>query len=136
MKDCRVVVNGTFDVLHVGHLKLLKYAKSFHNAYVFVLIDSDERVKQLKGEKRPINNEYERKFLLESLKYVDKVLIFKSDDDLSSKIKAFNPHIMVKGSDYKGKHIIGSEHCEQIYFYDRLVEYSSTKKIQYIADRR
>ena len=53
----RVVVNGTFDIIHLGHLRLLDYARSLPNSYVLVLTDSDRRIKQLKGNDRPINTE-------------------------------------------------------------------------------
>ena len=105
------------------------------NSYVYVLIDSDRRVKELKGPQRPYNNEYERSNLLFSLKYVDRVDIFDSGKELEDFIKNFEPDLMIKGSDYKGKHIIGSQFCKEIEFYDRLEKYSSSKKIQDIIDR-
>ena len=132
----KVIVNGTFDILHLGHLKLLEYAKSFPNAYVYVLIDSDRRVKELKGNDRPIHNEYERASFLFALKSVDRVDIFDSDEELRTYIKNYDPDLMVKGSDYKDKPIIGSEYCKQIKFYDRLEKYSTTSKIQDIVNRR
>jgi D-beta-D-heptose 7-phosphate kinase/D-beta-D-heptose 1-phosphate adenosyltransferase len=131
----KIVVNGTFDLLHPGHVSLLKFAKSFNGACVLVLIDSDDRVKDLKGESRPVFSQEERKFLLESLRYVDKVEIFKTDKELEEKIKNFDPDIMVKGSDYLGKPIIGSEYCKEIVFYDRIEEFSTTEKIQSITNR-
>ena len=131
----RVIVNGTFDVIHVGHIRLLEYAKSFPNAFVYVLIDSDARVKKLKGSGRPINTEYERASLLNALKCVDKVDIFETDIELEESIRIYTPNIMVKGSDYINHHIIGSQHCEKIIFYDILDKYSSTKKIQDIIAR-
>ena len=132
----KVVVNGTFDIIHLGHLKLLQYARSFPNSYVLVLTDSDRRIKQLKGNDRPVNTEYERCSLLFALKYVDRVETFDSDQELIDLIKGFEPDVMVKGSDYQGKTIIGAEYCKQIKFYDRLGNYSTTNKIQDIADRR
>ena len=131
----RIVINGTFDVIHLGHLRLLAYARSVVNSYVYVLIDSDRRVKELKGTNRPFNNEYERSNLLFSLKYVDRVDIFDSDKELEMLIKEFQPHLMIKGSDYKGKQIIGSQFCKEIEFYDRLEKYSSSQKIQDFIDR-
>jgi len=131
----KIVVNGTFDILHLGHLRLLEYAKSFPNSYVLVLIDSDRRVKELKGNGRPVNNEYERACFLSALRSVDKVEIFDSDDELRNYIKDFDPDIMVKGSDYKDKPIIGAEYCKEIIFYDRLGQYSTTNKIQSIINR-
>jgi D-beta-D-heptose 7-phosphate kinase/D-beta-D-heptose 1-phosphate adenosyltransferase len=132
----RVVVNGTFDIIHLGHLRLLDYARSLPNSYVLVLADSDRRIKQLKGNDRPINNEYERCSLLFALKSVDRVETFDSDEELIKLIKDFEPDVMVKGSDYRGKPIIGAEYCKEIKFYDRLGNYSTTNKIQDIAHRR
>jgi D-beta-D-heptose 7-phosphate kinase/D-beta-D-heptose 1-phosphate adenosyltransferase len=131
----KIVVNGTFDIIHVGHLSLLAYAKSWPDSYVLVLIDSDRRIKQLKGKDRPINNEYERASLLASLKYVDRVEIFDTDQELIQQIKEYAPDIMIKGSDYIGKPIIGAEYCKKIIFYERLTKYSTTNKIQSIINR-
>ena len=132
----KIVVNGSFDILHLGHIRLLQYAKSYPNSFVYVLIDSDRRIKQLKGLSRPVNTEHERASLLAELKSVDKVDIFDSDDELRNYIKNYNPDLMIKGSDYREKPIIGSEFCKEIKFYDRLEKYSTTNKIQNIIDRR
>jgi D-beta-D-heptose 7-phosphate kinase/D-beta-D-heptose 1-phosphate adenosyltransferase len=105
----RVVVNGSFDLLHLGHLKLLEYARSYPQSYVLVLTDSDRRIQQLKGDSRPIHNEYERCSFLSALKFVDRVEIFDSDQELENLIKEFQPDVMVKGSDYQDKKIIGAE---------------------------
>ena len=128
----KIVVNGTFDVIHPGHLALLNYAKSL-GVFLIVAIDADERVTQLKGPKRPINNQNERRLLLENLRAVDQVEIFSTDVELVSIIQQCD--IMVKGSDYRGRSVLGEAHCRVIYF-DRIDEYSSTKKIQDIIDRR
>ena len=131
----KVIVNGTFDLLHLGHIKLLEYARSIPNAYVYVLIDSDRRVKQLKGLDRPIHTEYERAYFLSALRSVDRVDIFDTDQELSNYIKDYAPDVMVKGSDYRDKPIIGSEYCKEIIFYDRIGQYSTTNKIQDIVNR-
>ena len=131
----KIVINGTFDILHLGHLRLLSYAKAYPDSFVYVLIDSDRRVGQLKGPKRPYNTEYERATLLASLKYVDRVDIFDSDKELINYIKNYNPDVMIKGSDYRDQKIIGAEFCKEIIFYDRLEKYSSTQKIQNIITR-
>ena len=128
----KVVVNGTFDVIHPGHLALLNYAKSLGD-FLIVAIDADERVTQLKGPKRPINNQSERRLLLKNLRAVDQVEIFSTDAELVSIIQQCG--IMVKGSDYRGRSVLGEAYCRVIYF-DRIDEYSSTKKIQDIIDRR
>jgi D-beta-D-heptose 7-phosphate kinase/D-beta-D-heptose 1-phosphate adenosyltransferase len=128
----RVFVNGTFDVIHLGHLAMLNYAKSLGNNLI-VAIDSDERVKKLKGNSRPINNVSERKTLLENLKAVDKVEIFNTDQELVDILKTCD--IMVKGGDYKNQPIIGQEYID-IVFFDRIKEYSTTKKIESIKDSK
>jgi rfaE bifunctional protein nucleotidyltransferase chain/domain len=127
----KIVVNGTFDILHVGHIKLLEYAKSLGD-YLTVAIDTDKRIKSLKGDKRPINNAYERAMMLMALKSVDMVVIFETDEELVDIIS--NHDIMVKGSDYRGVPVIGEQYIKVIY-YERIEEYSTTKKIQSIVDR-
>jgi D-beta-D-heptose 7-phosphate kinase/D-beta-D-heptose 1-phosphate adenosyltransferase len=127
----RIFVNGTFDVLHLGHLAMLNFAKSLGN-HLVVAIDSDERVRKLKGSSRPINNVVERKVMLENLKAVDSVEIFDTDEDLINIIKTCD--IMVKGGDYKTLPIIGKEFVTVVLF-ERIDEYSSTKKIQHIINR-
>ena len=128
----KIFVNGTFDILHVGHLALLNYAKTL-GGELSVAMDSDKRVKKLKGKSRPINSERERAELLINLKAVDKVYIFDTDEEL---IKLVSEHdIMVKGSDYKNKPIIGNDVCKELVFFDIINGYSTTEKIQDIISR-
>lgn len=129
-----IFVNGTFDILHPGHIRLLNYAKSLGDR-LFVAIDSDDRVTKLKGILRPINDSAERKEMLLALKAVDEVEIFSSDEELKMWIKQIKPYIMVVGSDYKDKEVIGSEFARHLIFYERIPEYSTTKKIQSITYR-
>lgn len=130
-----VFVNGTFDVLHRGHLMLLNYAKSFGD-YLIVGIDADSRVKEKKGKSRPVNTSRDREFMLLNLKSVDDVKIFGTDEELKNLVKSINPDIMIVGSDWKNKTVIGSCYCKELIFFDRINEYSSTKIIQSIIDRR
>ena len=128
-----IFVNGTFDILHPGHVQLLNYARSLGDSLI-VAIDSDRRVCELKGKDRPINSEDDRKFMLENLCSVNKVWIFDSDQELEDICRLYNP-IMVKGSDYKDKHIIGQQYCKEIVFYDRIEPYSTSQAIQDISSR-
>jgi len=130
----RVFVNGTFDILHRGHLALLSYARSLGDEVV-VAIDTDERVKELKGPTRPINSCLDRMVMLQSLKTVDKVLSFSSDEELENLVKITEPDIMVVGSDWKGKSVIGSMYSAELKFFDRLEDYATSKTIQCIIDR-
>ena len=128
----KVFVNGTFDILHRGHLELLTFARD-QGDWLTVAIDSDRRVKQLKGHSRPINNVLERAVLLQHLQAVDQVVVFDTDEELITLISQCD--VMVKGSDYKHKPIVGQEICKQIVFFERLNGYSTTNKIQDIANR-
>ena len=128
-----IFVNGTFDILHPGHVQLLNYARSLGDSLI-VAIDSDQRVRELKGDSRPINPEDDRKLMLESLRSVDSVWIFNSDQELEDICRLYNP-VMVKGSDYQGRHIIGQQYCKEIVFYDRIEPYSTTQAIQDISSR-
>jgi len=131
----KVIVNGTFDILHRGHLMMLQHAKSLGD-HLLVAIDTDRRVKELKGENRPINNQDDRRYMLESLKCVNTVYFFDSKEQLIDIMKEYKPDIMVKGSDWQGKSVVAQEHVNQVIFYDRVGEYSTTKTIQDIANRR
>jgi len=93
-----VTVNGCFDVLHVGHIKLLKRAKSFGD-YLIVLINSDASVKRLKGADRPINTAQDRAEILRALACVNEVVIFNEDTPLNA-LNAIQPDIHVKGGSY------------------------------------
>lgn len=128
----KVFVNGTFDLLHVGHVRLLNFAKQ-QGSYLTVGIDSDRRVKQLKGAARPIYTVDERMEILYNLSCVDSVKVFDTDDDLIALIRECD--VMVKGSDYRGKPIVGQDVCKHIMFFDRIHEYSTTDKIQRIINR-
>ena len=130
----RVFVNGTFDLLHRGHLELLNYAKNCGD-YVCVGIDTDDRVREKKGSTRPIYNQEERKFFLENLKAVDEVRFFSDDAELEGLVKNFKPHIMIVGSDWKDKSVIGSMYSAELRFFDRIEEYATTKTIQDIINR-
>lgn len=129
----KIFVNGTFDILHLGHIRLLNYAKSLGDILI-VAIDTDRRVKELKGEARPINTQGDRLYLLQNLKSVDNVCLFDSESELERIIQSFKPDIMVKGSDYRGKKIVGAEYCKEIKFYEH-TGHSTTGIIQRITDR-
>jgi rfaE bifunctional protein nucleotidyltransferase chain/domain len=131
----KIFVNGTFDILHRGHLELLNFARGLGD-FLMVGIDTDDRVKEKKGTTRPIHNQEERKFFLENLKSVDEVKFFSSDQELEQLIKSFQPDIMVVGSDWKGKSVIGSYYASKLIFFDRIGDYATTKIIQDIIDRR
>ena len=131
----RVIVNGTFDILHRGHIEMLNFAKS-QGTYLLVAIDSDRQVKELKGKSRPINNQEDRKLQLENLRAVNAVWIFDTQQELEHICKIYKPHLMVKGSDYRGKPITGQQYCDEIKYYDIVKNYSTSKIIENINNRK
>lgn len=102
--DVIVSTNGVFDILHPGHCRYLKKAKSLGD-FLIVGVNSDASVKRIKGEDRPINNELDRAEVLASLKFVDYVLIFNEDNPIAF-LRRLQPQIHVKGGDYRNKPII------------------------------
>lgn len=130
-----IFVNGSFDILHKGHLDLLNYARSLGD-YLLVAIDSDRRISEKKGPDRPFNDQQTRYELMYALKSVDEVKIFDSDQELIDIIKDYNPDLMIIGSDWRLKTIIGREYAKEIVFYERSNSESTTKTIQRYLDRR
>ncbi len=128
----KVFTNGCFDILHRGHIELLKYCKS-QGSKVIVGLNSDKSVSRLKGPRRPINNQEDRKFMLLSTKYVDSVVIFDEDTpyNLINKLK---PDIIVKGGDYEIKDVVGNDLCKVLIF-EFIDGYSTTKTIKSISTR-
>ncbi len=102
-----VFTNGCFDILHRGHVSYLDIAKSYGDVLILGL-NSDKSVKKLKGESRPINHEEDRAYILSALESVDFVTLF-SDDTPYELIKMIEPDILVKGGDYEGKEVVGSD---------------------------
>jgi D-beta-D-heptose 7-phosphate kinase/D-beta-D-heptose 1-phosphate adenosyltransferase len=121
----KVWINGCFDVLHYGHFKLIDYAKSLGD--LMIGIDSDERIKKMKGEGRPFHTEGQRVFNLLQIKGVDKIVVFDSDDSLRNHLETYQPDIFVIGDEYMYKPIIGGEHAKEIKFFGKLDGFSTTK---------
>lgn len=123
------MVNGTFDVLHPGHIALLNTARSYGD-WLVVAIDTDRRVKELKGDTRPINSQHDRRIMLSNLKAVDIVEFFDSTEDLIELMKKYKPDVYVKGSDWNhDKKSTAHQYCNKVVYFDRIGEYSSTNII-------
>jgi D-glycero-beta-D-manno-heptose 1-phosphate adenylyltransferase len=102
-----VFTNGCFDILHRGHVEYLNEAKSLGD-YLIVGLNSDDSVKKLKGETRPLQKQDDRAFVIGSLKCVDAVIIFGEDTPYEL-IKSVLPDYLVKGGDWKEDDIVGSD---------------------------
>ena len=121
----KIWVNGCFDILHRGHFELFNYAKSLGNVLV-VGVDSDEKISQDKGPDRPYNKLEDRVYALESLKAIDKVMVFDNKEHLEWLVEITKPDILVVGSDWKGKEIVGGQYAKEIVYFDRIGDYSTT----------
>ncbi len=127
----KVFVNGTFDILHPGHVALLAYARSLGD-FLLVGVDSDDRVRSLKNVDRPVNDIDFRIKMLESLKPVNRAVVFNSEQELEDIVRDYSPDFMVIGSDYKHKRVVASEYAKHLIFFDRDYRYSSTQIIDTI----
>jgi rfaE bifunctional protein nucleotidyltransferase chain/domain len=105
-----VFTNGCFDLLHVGHVRLLRKAKSLGHILI-VAVNSDRSVNKLKGKGRPIVPLSERMEMLSALNDVDYVVPFSEDTPLNI-IQELTPSVLVKGGDYKIKDIVGAAHIQ------------------------
>ncbi|MEN8303378.1 MAG: D-glycero-beta-D-manno-heptose-7-phosphate kinase [Campylobacterota bacterium] len=125
-----VFTNGCFDILHVGHVKYLQVAKSFGDILI-VGLNSDESVSRLKGPSRPVNIAEDRAYLLAALEAVDFVVPFGEDTPYDL-IKMIEPDVLVKGGDYEGKEVIGTEFARELKLVDFVDGKSTTKTIEKI----
>ncbi len=129
-----VFTNGCFDILHVGHVKYLQIAKSFGDVLI-VGLNSDESVSRLKGPSRPVNIAEDRAYLLAALEAVDFVVPF-TDDTPYELIKMIAPDTLVKGGDYEGKVVVGTEFASELKLVDFVDGKSTTKTIEKIQGKK
>lgn len=102
-----VFTNGCFDILHLGHIDYLAKAAA-EGSLLIVGLNSDDSVRRIKGDNRPITDQRSRSMALASLSFVDGVVIF--DEDTPKKlIKMVQPDVLVKGKDYQEKDIVGAD---------------------------
>jgi|TARA_R110002020_G_scaffold110854_2_gene256094 rfaE bifunctional protein nucleotidyltransferase chain/domain len=130
MEEKIIWTNGCFDVLHVGHIELFKYAKDL-GSKLYVGIDSDEKVKRDKGDDRPFNKLSDRIKVLESIRYIDKVISFDSTEGLENLVGEYKPHVLIVGSDWKDKTVVGEQYAQHVRFFDRIEGYSTTNILEW-----
>jgi len=129
-----VFTNGCFDILHTGHIKLLKKAKGLGDILI-VGINKDSSIKKLKGKGRPIMDEKQRIEIISAIEFVDYVVPFGQTTP-ENLIRIIKPDIIVKGGDYKKDEVIGKDIVEKyggkVYIFPLLKNISTTKIINKI----
>lgn len=128
--------NGCYDVLHVGHIRLFDrcsiLAKGCGGKFI-VGIDSDRRVREMKGASRPVNTETDRAEMLLSIKGVDGVYIYDTAEELDRIVRSLSPTIMVIGEEYRDKVVIGSQHAKSVEFFPKISGHSTSETLSKIA---
>ena len=125
-----VFTNGCFDILHRGHVEYLQKARELGDLLILGL-NSDDSVKRLKGNDRPINNEIDRAIVLAALECINYISIFDEDTPLEL-IKIVKPDVLVKGGDYKIENVVGREYSKETVLIDFVDGYSTTNIIKKI----
>jgi len=136
-KEKIVFTNGIFDVLHTGHIELLKFAKNLGGKLI-IGINSDKTTKIIKGKNRPINNEHDRKNVLESLSFVDEVIIFDDKESLNT-IKRIKPDIIVKGGEWTAKEVRKRDNIPkkiEVKIFPIVADYSTTNTLKKIKEMK
>ncbi|MBT6296358.1 MAG: D-glycero-beta-D-manno-heptose 1-phosphate adenylyltransferase, partial [Nitrospina sp.] len=125
-----IFTNGCFDILHIGHVRYLETAKSYGDILILGL-NSDRSVTSIKGKGRPINIQLDRAYILAALEAVDYVVVFDEDTPYDL-IKAVKPDVLVKGSDYEGKKVVGQDIADELKLVQFVDGKSTTKTIKNI----
>ena len=130
MENKIVWCNGTFDILHPGHIELFKVGASLGKNLI-VATATDEKIRKDKGAGKPVNNLCDRISMLQAIKYIDEVLYFNDRKELEGLIKLYMPDILLLGDDWKGGDVVGKEYAREVRFLPRL-NYSTTDIIKKI----
>ena len=125
-----IFTNGCFDILHRGHVSYLQKARALGDLLI-VGLNSDDSVKKLKGDSRPIHNQDDRAAILSALECVDYVIIFDEETPLKL-IESIKPDILTKGADYEGKEVVGSEFAKEVVLLEFIEGKSTTNIIEKI----
>ena len=126
-----VWTNGTFDILHPGHIELFKVARALGDK-VIVATDTDEKIKKDKGFDRPMNDLCYRVAMLEAIKYIDVVLTFGDRKELEGLIQLYSPDILILGDDWRNGDVVGRKYAKEVRFLPRVGGYASSNIVKRI----
>ena len=126
-----VWTNGTFDILHPGHMQLFKVARSLGDK-VIVATDTDEKIKADKGDYKPVNDLCYRVAMLEAIKYIDVVLTFGDRKELEGLIQLYSPDILLLGDDWRHGDVVGRKYAKEVRFLPRVGGYASSNIVKRI----
>jgi glycerol-3-phosphate cytidylyltransferase len=119
------LIAGSFDVIHPGYIKMFEEARQ-HCEYLDIALQTDPTVER-PHKLKPILSYEEREYILKSIKYIDKVVKYTTEQDLLNILKIKKYHVRILGDDYIGKHATGQEYSEKIIYLDRSHGWSTTK---------
>ena len=128
-----VFTNGCFDILHTGHIKILKESRKLGDILI-VALNSDKSVRKLKGKDRPVVSENDRASIISSFDFVDYVTVFKEDNPLNT-IKKLKPDIITKGGDYKKEQVIGKNFVESYGGKVKIISLEKNRSTSNILDK-
>ena len=128
-----VWTNGTFDILHPGHIELFKVARALGDK-VIVATDTDEKIKADKGDHKPVNDLCYRVAMLEAIKYIDVVLTFGDRKELEGLIQLYNPDILLLGDDWRHGDVVGRKYAKEVRFLPRVGGYASSNIVKRIQN--
>ena len=126
-----VWTNGTFDILHPGHIELFKVARALGDR-VIVATDTDEKIKNDKGDHKPVNDLCYRVAMLEAIKYIDVVLTFGDRKELEGLIQLYSPDILLLGDDWRNGDVVGRKYAKEVRFLPRVGGYASSNIVKRI----
>lgn len=122
-----------FDLLHAGHILMLKEAKAQCD-YLIVGLQTDPTIDRPDTKNKPVQSITERFIQLEAVKYIDEIVVYATEDDLIQILKAYNIDVRIMGEEYKDKPFTGNDLPMEIYFNKRTHKYSTTELRNRIAD--
>ncbi|MBP7795787.1 MAG: D-glycero-beta-D-manno-heptose 1-phosphate adenylyltransferase [Elusimicrobiales bacterium] len=128
-----VFTNGCFDIIHSGHIKVLRKCRELGDV-VIIGLNSDSSIRQLKGEKRPVNSLRDRVEVLSAISYVDYIIVFNELTPYNL-VKVIKPDFLVKGGDYKAADVVGREFAKKVVIISLLKDRSTTNIIEKILNK-